>query len=99
MTIAKAVRYVIKLVDRKTKAKEEESQAQEEPAVDESNAAKYAESTNAYLSAALGIVESAGKAIHSYIMRPFYVVFCILLIVASLPVGVLRYFATGEVVE
>ena len=56
----------------------------------------YAESTDAYLSAALSIAEKAGKAIRSYVMRPLYIIFFICLVIASLPVIVLRYFSTGE---
>lgn len=95
-TIASAVRYVIKLVDRLSLTNERESQVQQKAKEALFDYAKYAESTDAYLVAGLGVVEKAGKTIRSYVMRPFYIIFFICLSISVIPLLVVRYLATGE---
>lgn len=57
---------------------------------------RYSQQIQAFTDRAAGIVGSIGSGIRSYVMRPIFVAYCVLLMIAALPILIFRFWNGWE---
>ncbi|PHS03207.1 MAG: hypothetical protein COA78_18515 [Blastopirellula sp.] len=95
-SIHSAVRFMIKRVQRFSKSKPADKEIEVEVISTRGKIAKYSDTIKKYTSSAKQWIAHVGGKLRFYAMRPMYVVYIIAMLVALLPVGLLRYWASGS---
>jgi len=95
-TIGSAVRFMIGRVKRRQLTDQQEQRVSNQAEAGLSTIAAYSETIASYTSSASKIVEDIGNKIRFYAMLPMYVLFSVALLLATIPVLVVWYFATGD---
>lgn len=98
-SIGAAVRYVIKKMARFSMTQEQAVATVEETKQHIETLAKYPEYIRDYTKRAAELVHRVSRKIRFYATLPLYIAFFLCLFMASVPILVLRFFATGEPAE
>ena len=92
-TINASIKMVLKRTQMPQLSEEEDAAIAQgfESGVVESS--RYSQQIQSFTDQAAGIVGSIGGGIRSYVMRPIFVVYCVLLMIAALPILIFRFFS------
>lgn len=94
-TIGSAIRVVVRRVNRATMTADDLKQVVTDASSSMSAIANYSAAIQSYLSTAAEVVASIGRKIRFYAMLPLYIFFFVSLVVATTPILVTLYIASG----
>ena len=93
LTIAKAVRAVLKKTSQSQLTDDQEKKIESAASSGMATAAKYSDGIAKFTSSASKMVHTIGRALHFYAMLPLYILFGVSLLLATIPMWLLWYFA------
>jgi hypothetical protein len=95
LTVRSSVRYMLKRVRRRIVSDEKQQVLTDGALSGLGTLAKYSDTITAFTSSALKIVTKTGRTIRFWVMFPLYALFTAALLLATLPILLVRYFAAG----